>query len=82
MTFLDALVSAIKKAADYNSDDQAAPTAVLWPDAELQWEPLMSLLREHLSILTLGEYKPEGRSGAAYWIRCMVRAHHLRGSHP
>lgn len=71
-TFLDALVKALKDAASYNSADQDSPVAVLWPDAERQWEAMMPLLRDRLSLLTLGAYTPADRSGPAYWIRCMV----------
>jgi len=71
-TFLEALVAALHKAGSYNKNDQAAPAAVLWPDKERQWEPLLPLLREQLPLLTLGEYNAEENRGPAYWIRCVL----------
>ncbi len=72
MTFIEALVEAAKTAAVYNRDDQTQPCAVLWPDADRQWEPMLPLLRERLPIFTLGKYAPETSTGPAYWLRCVI----------
>lgn len=72
LTFLDALVRALQQASSYNKDAQTAPAAVLWPDKDGQWEPLIPRLRERLPLLTLGPYAPEARTGPAYWQRCMI----------
>jgi hypothetical protein len=72
VTFLDALVEAIKDAGSYNSADQVAPAAILWPDAERQWEPVVPLLRDRLPLLTLGAYAPEEGTGPSYWLRCVI----------
>ena len=69
---LDALVAALRRAGSYNRNDQEPPVAVLWPDKERQWLPLLPLLRARLPLLTLGEYKPAERSGPGYWMRCML----------
>jgi hypothetical protein len=71
-TLLAALVEALQRASVYNRNDQAAPAAVLWPDKERLWEPIIPRLRAHLPLLTFGPYLPEQRSGPAYWIRCML----------
>lgn len=71
-TFLDALVEALRRAGSYNRNDQEPPVAVLWPDKERQWLPLLPLLRAQLPLLTLGEYNPAERSGPAFWLRCMI----------
>ncbi|MHB8576499.1 MAG: BREX-1 system phosphatase PglZ type B [Dehalococcoidia bacterium] len=71
-TLLDALVRAIAAASGYNRQDQAPPAAVLWPDRERQWEPLLPQLRERLPLLTLGAYTPGERTGPAYWLRCAI----------
>ena len=71
-TFLDALAEALKSAGDYAKDDQVAPAAILWPDAERQWEPFIPALRERLPLLTYGPYDPASRTGPSYWLRCMV----------
>jgi len=69
---LDALAQALTRAGLYNSNDQIAPVAVLWPDKEGQWAPLLPALRAPLPLLTLGEHDPALRRGSAYWIRCML----------
>jgi hypothetical protein len=72
ITFLDALVAALQRAGSYNKNDQCPPAAVLWPDKERQWAPLLPALRERLPLLTLGPYAPAQRTGPAYWLRCMI----------
>ncbi|NTV64388.1 MAG: BREX-1 system phosphatase PglZ type B, partial [Oscillochloris sp.] len=72
-TLLDALAAALERAGAYNRGDQAAPAALLWPDGERQWEPLLPALRARLpQLLTLGAYAPAERRGPAYWVRCAV----------
>ncbi len=71
-TFLDALVATLARTSQYNQNDQVAPAAILWPDKERQWEPLIPVLRKRLPILTLGEYDPETHTGPSYYLRCMI----------
>src|SRR5690348_14519848 len=74
-TFLDALIQAIERAGAYNKNDQVPPAAVLWPDKERQWEPLLPLLRDRLpGLLTFDHdgYDPAQRKGPAYWLRCAI----------
>jgi hypothetical protein len=71
-TFLDELETALRRAAEYNRNDQSPPAAVLWPDAERAWVPLVPRLRERLPLLTLGEYDPESLTGPAIWVRCTL----------
>lgn len=72
ITFLDALVEALEHASDYNANDQVPPAAVLWPDRQRQWVPLVPVLRRRLALLTLGDYAPQDRTGPAYYLRCMI----------
>lgn len=72
ITCLEALAQAITRAGGYNKNDQCPPAAILWPDKERQWEPLLPALRERLPLLTLGPYAPAQRTGPAYWLRCMI----------
>lgn len=65
-------MEALRRAGSYNRNDQAPPVAVLWPDKERQWLPLLPLLRARLPLLTLGDYVPAERSGPAFWLRCMI----------
>lgn len=72
ISFLDALVEAIKRASTYNKNDQIPPAVVLWTDKERQWEALLPLLREQLPLLTLGSYNPAELTGPAYWLRAVL----------
>lgn len=71
-TFLAAVVAALTRAGSYNRNDQSAPAAVLWPDKERQWEPLLPELRTRLPLVTVGPYHASLRQGPAYWVRCML----------
>ncbi len=71
-TVLDAFVAAVRRAAQFNQGDKAAPVAVLWPDPDAVWRPIVGSLRGRLRVVTLGRYDPEASSGPAIWIRCMV----------
>ena len=71
-TFLHALIDAIEAAGSYNTQDQAPPVAVLWPDEDRQWEALVPLVRERLPVFTLGKYAPDNQTGPAYWLRCIL----------
>ncbi len=72
ITFLDTLVIALQRAGDFNKNDQAPPAAILWPDKERQWEPLLPTLRLRLPLLTLGSYDPAAHSGPASYLRSMI----------
>src|SRR6478735_1724220 len=66
---LDAVAQSVKDAGRYNRDDKTQPAAVLWPDPERRWEPVMGLLRDVLPVLTLGDFDESQRTGPAIWIR-------------
>lgn len=72
LTLLDAIVSALLRAGNYNQNDQTPPAAILWPDKERQWEPLLPALRLRLPLLTLGSYDAAARTGPATYLRCMI----------
>jgi hypothetical protein len=70
---LSHLVDELRKAAVFNANVQHAPVAVLWPDKERQWEPVLPLLREAIpELLVLGDYAPELRSGPPIWLKCVI----------
>lgn len=71
-TLLDMLLDALVRASSYNRNDQVQPAAVLWPDKERLWEPIILRLRTRLPLLTFGPYVPQDRTGPAYWLRCMI----------
>ncbi|MCW5859034.1 MAG: BREX-1 system phosphatase PglZ type B, partial [Caldilineales bacterium] len=66
------LVIALQRAGDFNKNDQAPPAAILWPDKERQWEPLLPALRLRLPLLTLDSYDPAAHSGPASYLRCII----------
>ncbi len=72
-TVLFELVRELRRAGEYNAQDQAPPDAILWTDKDSQWEPLAPRLREALpELLTLGPYAPCERTGPAIWLKCML----------
>jgi hypothetical protein len=71
-TLLDALRDSLA-AAERSPDGVAPPVAVLWTDADGQWQPLMPLLAKTLPQLhVLGPYRPQERTGPVIWLRCVV----------
>lgn len=72
-TPLDALVTALHDAASYNAAAEAPPEAVVWCDANREFEPLLPALHERLpELLTYGEFDAETRTGPAVWLRAAV----------
>jgi len=49
-TLLDTLARSLLHAGQYNKNDQCPPAAILWPDKERQWEPLLPALRTRFSV--------------------------------
>lgn len=67
------LVKAIRDSAVFNPDVQVAPSCILWPDKERQWEAVIPQLQSELGeLFVLGEYVPESRKGPAIWLRCVL----------
>ena len=57
----------------YDANVQVAPTCVLWPDGDRQWEPVIARLQSELSELcVLGDFNPEERTGPAIWLRLVI----------
>ncbi len=73
MRVIEQLNQSIRSAATYNSDAQAAPFCILWPDKDRQWESVIGKLQGLMpELYVLGEYNPTQRTGPAIWLRCMV----------
>jgi hypothetical protein len=71
-TLLDALRDSLA-ATERSPDGVAPPVAVLWTDADGQWQPLIPLLAKTLPQLhVLGPYRPQERTGPVIWLRCVV----------
>ncbi len=71
-TVFDALVEALRETARFNANDQSAPAAILWCDADCEWLDTIPRLREVLPVLTFGTYDPMKRVGPAIWLRCAI----------
>ena len=72
-TINEMLVQAIRRAAIHNPDVQVAPSCILWPDGDRQWEPVAARLQAELpELFVLGDYDVEKRTGPAIWLRCVI----------
>lgn len=73
MKILEAVGFALKDAAKFNRSVQAQPEAVLWTDADRQWQSVVGALSvAGCPILTLGDYAPLNRQGPAIWLKCVI----------
>ncbi len=72
-TVLEAIMVSLALAARHNPGDVARPAAILWTDADAQWQPLIPLLQAKiLHLLVLGDYAPAERRGPAVWMKCVI----------
>lgn len=70
---LEAVRTSLAHAARHNPGDVVAPAAVLWTDADGQWQPVVEQLRGLMpELLTLGDYQPEIHMGPTIWLRCVI----------
>jgi len=73
MKVIEALSKSLRGAAQYNASAQAAPAAILWPDKEREWLPVLGQLQAVLpELFCLGDYAPERRQGPAVWLKCVI----------
>ena len=69
-TILERLIAAIRKAAEYNSAVEVAPSCILWTDKEKQFEGAISALQKNMpELLVWGKYDAARRRGPTAWIR-------------
>jgi len=65
-TVLNGLVAALDSALQHDGNVVESPVALLWPDKDRQWEPVLPVLRERLPhLLTLGAYAANCKTGPA-----------------
>jgi hypothetical protein len=72
-TLLEAVRESLLRAGRYDPGVVVSPAAILWPDADGQWQPLVSELRLLMpELLTLGAHDPEKKTGPSIWLRCVI----------
>jgi len=72
-SLLDAMEVSLAHAGRYNAGDTAKPAAILWTDADAQWQPLIPLLQGRIpQLLVLGDYAPADRRGPSVWLKCVI----------
>ena len=72
-TLLEAVQESLLQSARYNPGEMVRPAAIIWTDADRQWQPLVDQLKNiHPGLLTYGEYDPEQKIGPAIWLRCVI----------
>ncbi len=63
MILLDHLIQSVHAAAGLNSNVQAAPACILWPDKERQWIDAVTTLQAQMpELLVLGSYAGDKRT--------------------
>jgi len=73
MYVIEYLIKAMREAAEFNPEAQAAPACILWPDRGRQWETVIPRVQGDLpELFVLGDYQPERRTGPAIWLRCVL----------
>ena len=73
MRVIEHLVKTLRDSAIFNPEVQVAPSCILWPDKDRQWEAVIPRLQSELAeLLVLGDYAPESRTGPAIWLRCVI----------
>jgi hypothetical protein len=71
-TVLDRIVGCLAKMSTYDPNVHEAPVALLWPDEEARWQPVIERIAERVPLVSLGASESAQRRGPSYWIRCVV----------
>ena len=72
-TLLQAVEASLLAATRHHPGVETQPTAVLWTDADGQWQPVVKKLQELLpQLVVFGEYDASKRTGPAVWLKCIV----------
>ena len=73
MTVLAALVQSIRDSAKFNPQTHVAPSVILWPDHERQWESVIQRLQAEMpELLVLGKLDASKKTGPGIWLRCAI----------
>lgn len=72
-TLLKAVEASLLVATRHHAGVEEKPAAILWTDADGQWQPVVKMLQEQLPQLVVhGIYDPAKRTGPAIWLKCIV----------
>lgn len=72
-TLLAAVEASLLAATRHHAGVEEKPGAVLWTDADGQWQPVVKKLQERLPQLVVhGNYDEAKRTGPAVWLKCIV----------
>jgi hypothetical protein len=72
-TLLAAVEASLLAATRHHAGVEEKPAAVLWTDADGQWQPVVKKLQERLPQLVVhGAYDEAKRTGPAVWLKCIV----------
>jgi hypothetical protein len=72
-TLLQAVEVSLLTATRHHAGVEERPAAILWTDADGQWQPVVKKLQERLPQLVMfGPYDAAKRSGPAVWLKCIV----------
>ena len=73
MTVREHLIKALTESASKHSGEEVAPAAILWTDKEGQWKSVIAKMQADIpSLISLGSYSSEARTGPAIWVRCAI----------
>ncbi|OGA42358.1 MAG: hypothetical protein A3G24_22315 [Betaproteobacteria bacterium RIFCSPLOWO2_12_FULL_62_13] len=76
-TLIDAARASLES-VQRGADGVAPPVAILWTDADGQWQPIIPALRNAMpQLYVLGSYDPKTHTGPVIWLKCIVE-HTLR----
>ena len=72
-TLLAAVEASLLAATRHHAGVEEKPAAVLWTDADGQWQPVVKKLQDRLTqLVVLGAYDEAKRTGPAVWLKCIV----------
>lgn len=75
MKIAEYIAQSIRAAGNSNTQTSAAAAAVLWPDNEGIWQAALPQFSAYLpSLMVLGPYEPDRKTGPAIWLKCAVAA--------
>lgn len=73
MNLITYLVESLRASVKVNRTMMTVPVAILWTDAERNWESAITRLKKLMpELFTLGEYRPDDRQGPSIWLKCAV----------